>query len=273
MESPPLGAADERIKFENPPINELSIGLFHLPVSELKSQHIGIYWNSIRKRYPVCEQQAPIVNPSDNASLGLFQDSPGDLFPLPRFWFSGHHHSTLIQVQRNAFLLNWRRMAENEYPHYESVVHDFWQEFEAYKTFIQETVDGKLDVIQRCELNYVNIITPNEVFTNPSQLPNVLPMVASLFDVQRSDRELAGLHATVTSRVSPTLLIDLTIRLGHRVDTKELVAGLELKAHGAPSDLSLDGARAWFDSAHEAIYSLFLDVTDKNVQNTLWRPR
>ncbi|MGP0063963.1 MAG: TIGR04255 family protein [Isosphaeraceae bacterium] len=272
MESPPWEKPDQRVKFKNPPIHELSVGLFHLPISELKAQHIGVYWDIIRKRYPVCEQQTPIVSPSDNAPLGLFQDSPGEIFPLPRFWFSRDHCPTLIQVQRNAFLLNWRHLAGSEYPHYERVLHNFWQELEAYKTFIQETVEGKLDVIQRCELNYVNIITPNEVFAIPSQLPNILPMVASLYDVQRGNREVTGLNATVTYRVNPTLLVDLTIRLGHRADTKELAAGLELKAHGAPNDLSLDGARAWFDSAHDAIYSLFLDVTDKNVQNTIWRP-
>jgi uncharacterized protein (TIGR04255 family) len=201
---------------------------------------------------------------------------PGEVFPLPRFWFLSTIHPTLIQVQRNAFMINWRRAPNapaNEYPHYETVAKDFWKELEGYKTFVQDLVGGKLDPIQRCELTYVNVIAPNEVFVDQGQLMNVLPPVVSLYDIQTDDRQLAGLNATATYRVNPTLLIDLTVRLGRRLETMELAVILELKAHGAPSDLSLEGARAWYDSAHDATYKLFLDATAKQVQEKIWKPR
>ena len=268
MERSSSSAADKRIKFENPPINELVIALYHLPIVEMKAQHIGLYWNRIRDRYPLCEQQAPIIaNPSDTRPL---QEASGELFPLPRFWFSSATHPMLIQVQRNAFIFNWRRGDANEYPHYDTVVKDFWQELESYKAFIQEL--GSLDVIQRCELTYINVIPPNEVFANPAQLMNVLPPIASLYDIQTDNRQMAGINATVNYRVNPTLMIDLAIKLGRRLDTNELVAILEIKAHGAPSDLSLEGARSWYDLAHEAIYKMFLDATSKKVQEQIWKP-
>ena len=269
MERPPSGAADKRIKFENPPINELVLALFHLPIVEMKAQHIGLYWNRIRDRYPLCEQQPPIVNPSETQP---FPDAPGEVFPLPRFWFFSDVHPTLIQIQRNAFIFNWRRGTTSEYPHYETVEKDFWQELGDYKTFVQELGGQGLDVIQRCELTYINVIPPNEFFANPAQLMNVLPLIASLSDIQTDDRQIAGLNATVTYRVNPTLLIDLAVRLGRRSDTKELVAILEIKAHGVPSDLSLEGTRSWYDSAHEATYKIFLDATAEQVQRLIWKP-
>jgi uncharacterized protein (TIGR04255 family) len=149
------------------------------------------------------------------------------------------------------------------------VVKDFWQEFEGYKAFMQEL--NSLDVIQRCELTYINVISPSEVFGS-TQLADVFPPIASLYDIQTNDRQIAGLNATVTYRVNPTLLIDLNIKLGRRSDTKELVAILELKAHGAPSDLSLGGARSWYDVAHDATYKMFLDATSKKVQEEIWKP-
>jgi len=276
MKKSPPGSAVKRTKFKNPPIQEVNIALFHLPIVEMKAQHIGTYWDRIRKKYPLCDQQYPIVSLTDAQpqTSGFVQEVPGEVFPLPRFWFSSKSHPTLIQVQRNAFILNWRREAATEdYPHYETVVRDFWRELEGYKTFLQESVGGKLDVIQRCELTYVNLITPNETFASPAQLANVIPATASLYDIQTDDRKLTGLNATVIYRVNPTLLIDLTIRLGNRSDTKEVAAVLELRAHGVPSDLSLDAARAWYDSAHDATYKLFLDATDKKVQKTIWKPR
>ncbi|MCI0561751.1 MAG: TIGR04255 family protein, partial [Nitrososphaera sp.] len=264
------GAADKRIKFENPPINELAIALFHLPIMEMKSQHIGLYWNRIRDRYPLCEQRPPIAGAVHDPAL---QGAPNEIFPLPRFWFFRDSYPTLIQIQRNAFLLNWRRMGENGYPHYEAVVRDFWQEFESYKAFVQERGWKGLEVVRRCELTYINIISLNKFFTKPAELVNVLPSIASLFGIQTDDRQLVGINATATYQVNPTLQIDLAIKLGRRTDdTKELVAILELKAHGVPSDLSLQGMRLWYDAAHEATYTLFLESTDKKVQELIWKP-
>jgi uncharacterized protein (TIGR04255 family) len=234
----------------------------------MKAQHIGLYWNRIRDRYPLCEQQPMVVTNSPDTRP--FQEAPGELFPLPRFWFSSATHPMLIQVQRNAFIFNWRRGDANEYPHYDMVIKDFWQELEGYKVFIQEL--GSLDIIQQCELTYINVISPNEFFTNPAQLMNVLPPIASLYDIQTDNRQMTGINATINYRVNPTLLIDLAIKLGRRLDTNERVAVLELKAHGAPSDLSLEGARSWYDLAHEATYQMFLDATSKKVQEQIWKP-
>ena len=270
MESSLSGTADKRIKFKNPPINELVIALYHLPIMEMKAQHIGLYWNRIRDRYPLCEQQSPIIVGATDTHP--FLEAPGEVFPLPRFWFSSDVHPTLIQIQRNAFIFNWRRQATNEYPHYETVVTDFWRELEDYKTFVQE-LGGSLDAIRRCELTYINIISPNEFFTAPAQLMNILPPIAGLSDIQADDRKLVGMTTTATYLVNPTLQIDLAIRLGRRTDdTKELIAILELKAHGVPSDLSLNETRSWYDSAHEATYKMFLDATAKQVQELIWKP-
>lgn len=272
--SPPEETPGKRIKFENPPINELAIALFHIPITELKAQHIGSYWDRIRARYPLCDQQQPVISLPDLQQA--FAQAPGELFPLPRFWFYSNTHPTLIQIQRNAFMLNWRRataLPQSEYPHYEAVADDFWQELEHYQRFVQELVGGKLDPIQRCELTYINIITPSEFFAAPAQLGNVLPALASLSTLEADDRQLAAIIGTFTYRVNPTLFIDLAIRLGRRAETSELVVSCELKAHGVPNDLSLAGARAWFDAAHDATYRLFLDATAKAVQETIWKPR
>ncbi len=267
-----VGHTKERIKFENPPITELVVSLFHLPLPELKAQHIGIYWDRVRNKYPLCQQQHLVINDPSQQFIGV----PGEIFPLPRFWFYSDDHPTLVQVQRNAFMLNWRRLPSfplSEYPHYETVIKDFWQELEDYKVFIQEHIERKLDPIQRCELTYVNLIPPNEIFANEGQLLKVLPPAASFYDIQTNDRQFVGLNATAVYRVNPSLQIDLALRLGRRPEINEPALALELKAYGVPSDLSLDGARAWYDSAHDATYKLFLDATAKQVQETIWKPR
>ncbi len=56
-------------------------------------------------------------------------------------------------------------------------------------------------------------------------------------------------------------------------DTNEPAVILELKAHGVPTDLSLEAARAWYDAAHDATYRLFLDATAQAVQEKIWKLR
>ncbi len=266
----------KRTKFLNPPVQELRIGLFFLPISELRAQHVGSFWDCIREKYPSCEQQPPIIGRAEGQAQtqALFQPAAGELFPLPGFAFSSDSHPMLIRVQRNAFMLNWRREATTEdYPHYEAVVEEFWRELQGFRIFVGKSVGGKIDPIERCELTYVNLVAPNETFENPDQVLDVLPHAKSLFSIQTEDRRVTGLNATVVHRLNPTLSIDTSIRLGQRIDAKGLAAILELKAHGVPVDLSLDAARDWYDSAHDAIYQLFLDATDKKVQKTIWKPR
>jgi uncharacterized protein (TIGR04255 family) len=268
-------AEGKRIKFKNPPINELVIALYHLPINELKAQHIGTYWDAIKSDYPTCEQQMPVILAQDGQpflgfSMGAGEAS-GEIFPLPRFWFSSQEHSHLIQVQRNAFMLNWRQRSEVEYPHFESVYDKFWQEFDKYQEFIS-SIGGKIDVISRCEVTYINLIGKSQYFASPLDIGKVLPPVAGLTGVETSNRRLAGMNASATYQFSDTLLVEAGAKIGKRADNEEVVAALELKAFGTPSDLSLEGAREWCKTAHDAIYALFLDFTAKEVQQQVWEP-
>jgi|SRR6266496_1858184 uncharacterized protein (TIGR04255 family) len=259
-----------RVKFQSPPINELVIAIYYLPITELKAQHIGIYWQRIYDKYPICEQQSPIVPVGGESTV--FQNIPGEIFPLPRFWFRSNAHPTLIQIQRNAFMLNWRRVQNNEYPHYENVEKEFWDEIEIYKAFIQDSVGAKLDVVNRCELTYINVIARNEFFSSRAEIKNVLPSIEGLCNLQNEARDLAGLNVSAIYKINDHLLIDVTTKLGRRTDTKEEIAILEIKAHGAPGDLSLGGARNWYKAAHETIYETFLTITNERVQKEIWKP-
>ena len=260
----------KRAKFLNPPINEVVIAVYHLPITELRTQHIGLYWQQIRDKYPNCEQQSPVVSEDDSS---IFQNMPGEVFPLPRFWFSSSAHPMLIQVQRNAFMLNWRRLQNNvDYPHYETVQKEFWNAMEIYKAFIQDCVGAKLDVVNRCELTYINVITRNKFFSTHAEIKNVLPPIEGFCNLENDARHLAGLNATAVYRINDNLLVDMVTKLGRRKDaTKEEIAILEIKAHGSPVDLSLGEARNWYEVAHEAVNETFLTFTDDRVQKELWK--
>jgi uncharacterized protein (TIGR04255 family) len=52
------------IKFKNPPVTEVVIGVyFSTPIFKLKAEHIGLFWNSLRKKFPQIQQQPELQAP------------------------------------------------------------------------------------------------------------------------------------------------------------------------------------------------------------------
>jgi uncharacterized protein (TIGR04255 family) len=113
-----------KIKYRNPPINELIIGVyFDQPILPLRSEHIGLFWSEVRGEFSKIQQQPelafPIVGPPA-FQIG-FTDEP---YPMPRFWLISKNDAILLQIQKNAFLLNWRKR-DSDYPHFENVKSSF----------------------------------------------------------------------------------------------------------------------------------------------------
>ncbi len=52
--------AAARMVFEKPPINELVIATFFPPVPELRAEHVGLFWHTIRAEFPSSQQAPPL---------------------------------------------------------------------------------------------------------------------------------------------------------------------------------------------------------------------
>ena len=84
-----------RIKFQNPPINELVMGTyFNPPLANFRNEHIGLLWSKFRDEFPHVAQQPPIGDAEFMMALG------GELFPMPRYWFIAEDQVSLLQVQK-----------------------------------------------------------------------------------------------------------------------------------------------------------------------------
>lgn len=126
------------VKFRNPPINELVIGVyFARDLHPLRAEHIGLFWSNIRPEFPTIQQQPPVAPPiSPGAGVTIEFGAPGEMFPMPRFWIELSDGQTLLQIQRNAFLLNWRKK-DAGYPHFEVVKKSFDQNFARFVQFLE----------------------------------------------------------------------------------------------------------------------------------------
>ena len=119
-----MTSATELPKFEKPPVIEVVCGIQFEPLTSLLAPHLGVLWERYKQDYPHCREVAPLA-----PVLERFEGLPSvelqlsDTPPLPRTWFIHQDETGIVQVQRDRFLHNWKKVRdEDEYPHYEKVI-------------------------------------------------------------------------------------------------------------------------------------------------------
>jgi uncharacterized protein (TIGR04255 family) len=153
--------------FENPPVVETLLSVQFDRLSLPKSAHFGLYWSQIRSKFPRSEEQGELPaivekHPEQPQPTVGIQFQAFDAPPTPRFWFINKDGTELIQIQRDRFIKNWRKIGdENEYPRYETVRAGFDQDFADFAKFVTDNGLGTLRVNQ-CEVTYINHIVAGE---------------------------------------------------------------------------------------------------------------
>ena len=98
-----------------------------------------------------------------------------NLPPLPRAWFISEDDTRLVQVQRDRFIYNWRKIdSDSEYPRYESLIDSFQEYLETFDSFLREFNLGPVQPIQY-ELTYVNQIPQGETWLTFEDIGKVFP--------------------------------------------------------------------------------------------------
>ena len=259
-----------KIKFENPPISELVLATyFNPPIFDLKNEHIGLFWSKVRDQFPTVSQQAPV------GGVEAFDSVGSEIFPMPRYWFVAEDEINLLQVQKNAFILNWRRR-DAVYPHFhEHLKPTFDKYYSIFSDFVRQETDVAEIGIDLCELTYINTIQPCEYWSGPEDTSHVLPS----FSVPAPGVETINspsFNCTYAFIVTPDLQLRVTIR--NAVSTakpakpEEPVLIIGIGASGRLGQATKSEADPWFDRAHEAIIDCFVGMTNEEIQHKYWKP-
>lgn len=251
-----------QIDFEKPPINEVSIGMQFAPLPNLRSEHIGLFWNRVREAFPNSQQNLP---------LGPLAQVPLEIFPMPRFWFIAKDDATLIQVHRNAFLFNWRLRAE-EYPRFESVFEAFQKHRSTFIQFLKEDLNTAKIEQPKYQLNYVNVFEEVPYWSGPEDTPKIVPSFAFVNPGLKSAKPKDFNSATIF-QVEDDLLLSVAARNGLNNTTGKMALVLELEASGIHPRFEAEKANAWYQRAHAAISETFVALTDRQIQEQYWMPK
>ena len=155
--------------FNNPPVIEVVCGVHFKSINNLLAPHFGLLWEKFKTDYPSCQEVAPLAPVIEQyegeRKIGLdFQEVP----PLPRIWFIHKNDNGILQVQRDRFLHNWRKVRpEDEYPRYPKVIEMFKSMLSKFEHFLHENEFDKLVPLQY-EMTYINHIWEGEGWSNLS---------------------------------------------------------------------------------------------------------
>jgi uncharacterized protein (TIGR04255 family) len=251
-----------KIDFERPPINEVSIGMLFAPLLNLKAEHIGLFWSRVRAAFPNSQQMTPI---------GGVVHLPPEVFPMPRFWFIAKDDATLIQVQKNAFLFNWR-LREKDYPRFESVFEAFRKHRSTFIQFLKEELNTARIEQAKYQLSYVNLFEDVPYWSGPEDVPKILPSFAFINPGLKGAKP-KDLNSITIFQIEDDLSLSVATRNGVNNATGKMVLILELEASGTHPRFEVEKADGWYHRAHTAISESFVALTNRQIQDQYWIPK
>ena len=230
------------VKFNKPPVVEVACGILFANPNLIKSVDIGRFWQLIKKDFPRAEEAPPLdplVEDNNTMGLGFHQMmSFAHLPPMRRVWFISEDGRSLIQVQSDRFLFNWKRTQTiDEYPSYQKVMEKFDHYLDVFEKFCID-VEIPAPVYRQFELVYVNhisksnglnLVSPDSIFVDHTRLtlenrflpsPSLINWITSYALPDDSGR----LHISMQSAFS-----------NHPVS--EEVVRMDLTARGIPKEI------------------------------------
>lgn len=220
-------------------------------------------WKRFGPQYTQLKETSPLnhlierFGPPDENKLQI-----SEIPELPRTWFIHEDGTGVLQIQRDRFLHNWRKVKDNDkYPSYENVLKYFKEHLQTFREFCEEYRLGTIRSDQ-LELTYVNHIPLGEGLNNFSELNQVIPDFSWRND---ADRFLPSPNIINwrTGFVLPenTGRLHIIVRTALRKTDNQRILYLELTARGMPQASDEDSLWKWYASAHNWIVAGFADIT------------
>ena len=258
--------------YGNPPVNEVVFGVQFEKIGGLQTPHIGLLWGKLdRKRFPTYQEMPPVnhIIEKEDGTIGLSLSIEAfEHPPLPRILFINEDKDQLIQVQKDRFLRNWRKLEDkNTYPLYRILYPEFKKSWDIFNSFL-DGVDLPKPIPDQYELTYVNQIPQGQGWKSLIDIKDVFQD----FQCETTGRFLPEPETVDWRRIYKLAnqmgRLHVSLKMGLAKEAKKIMV-FELTARGFSNE-SMDD---WFAVAHEWIVRGFADLTTDSIQNAIWKQK
>lgn len=241
-------------KFTNPPLIEVVFGV-EFEEAEFSSVHLGLYWQTIRDRFPSQSDRPPI--------LELEEVAYSSMPPLRRVFFLSEENKSAIQIQENFFYYNWMHTEGDKYPHFKKTFPVFLQEWNHLQEWWSMTEQTSIKP-SKYQLTYLNFIAKDSNWYSAGDHEKVFTFVGGDWN---GFLGTPNFHDSRLSFTLPnnqgTLVVDIDQRIEETENSDSNHVLFRLTAQSFDSDSDVVD---WFRSANEYMVKAFLELTKKDAQ-------
>lgn len=259
--------------YKTPPVIEVVCGILFEELKSLHAVHLGDLWRRLKPDYGHSREVAPLA-----PAVEVFgkptkvQVQVTDIPPLPRTWLLTPNENGIVQVQRDRFLHNWKKVRpDDEYPRYSQVIRMFRDRLKVFEEFVAENELGPIEPLQY-EMTYVNHIPEGDGWSTLGEVGSVFSDFVRRSDTLRFLPEPDRLNWRTSFPLGGERgRLHAVIRHARRTSDDQPILLFELTARGMAEDASAGSMWSWFDLAHEWIVRGFTDLTSEGVRKDVWR--
>ena len=273
MSTRPPGLPD----FKSPPVTEVVLGLQFNSAAGFLTPHLGLVWERFRSEFPHVEEQAPLTPVFEIFGQGAQPPQFLNIgFPqMPRVFFINADRSQLLQVQRDRFVHNWRKVGDTtaaSYPRFERMIETFQSRFGQLEA-VFKTLGLPPIVPNQCEVSYINQIEVGDGRTVFSSMRNLLgDLLGGLEDDELGNPEDANIAFRYVLRNGDQPIGRVSIHAfpARRADGVNIIQ-LTLTARGAPQPDDINGVRKFIEFGREKIVRAFARLTSQAMHSAWGR--
>jgi uncharacterized protein (TIGR04255 family) len=276
MTTRPADLAD----FSSPPVTEVALGVQFNSLERFLSPYLGLVWDEFKNEFPLVEEQpyfppvfetfgtaAPFQIPSFNLQLVAKPE-------MTRVLFQNPGKTQLLQVQRDRFLHNWRKVGEGEdYPRFERMIQTFEDGFRKFSKVIDREKLGPI-LPNQCEVAYINQIPVPSGETLWSQFARTFPGMGGAADVSElgspEDVRFVVRYVISGGDDSPQGRVLVAAQPARRADGANIIH-LTLTARGKPAPSDLSGVLDFLSHGRVLLNRAFKTLTSANMQEVWGR--
>jgi uncharacterized protein (TIGR04255 family) len=270
---------DQFADFERPPVVEVVAAVRFADLPSNLALGLGEYWSSVlRNDLPRLSEQPPYEPPIEKLDKPAPQ--PGinlqltNLPASPRLWATNTSGDELVQLQRNWFACNWRKVAPGaEYDRWPQRRSRFMQRYKELEQWATER--GVALSPDQCEVTYINHIYPDSLWSSHAEAYRIFaPAAASLGTeaIIQEDFSWRARYLLNDASGNPVGRLHAAAFPAFSKEDEGPLFVLELTARGYPRMPGLDEVVRFLDLGREAVVRMFIQLTTAEARQT-WGQR
>jgi len=259
------------VSFLCPPICEVAYSFQFEPLESMHMGYLGLLWGEeFKERYPTVEQDDPLPHEIERFGAAAASSPVKGMkfftkIPLPRIRMISEDSCSLLQIQNDRFVFNWRNHSTKDkvdYPRFSQLKESFSKEFNIFGNFLDANSLGDL------KINQVEITNVNHIPANGMTFSEIFTGLKCGVDISDDlDPESITFRSKHVIRLEnrPIGRLYVVIEKAFRQSDEQEIFSLTFTARSNLQEPSLTGALNILTHLRNKINQSFVGLTNENM--------